>query len=261
MTDFGPIADSLRRAIVEFYAQRGETLAARGRATTLQTNSAYVERRAAPLVRMLARSAGVTSLEGTSVIDLGCGFGALSVFFAAQGATVTGVDPNGDRLEVGRGVAARHDLPVDLISGRMEQLELPDAGFDVAVHNNSFCYLVPRDRRREALAETLRVLRHGGALIARNPNRWNPLDQFTGLPLIHLLPPHAAVRTAGALGRRRSLCRLSSPPAARRELRLAGFVDIAQPGFGPTSRKPDALKAFARYQHFTARRPAAAAAR
>ena len=256
MTDFGPLADSLREAISEFYAERGEDLAAPGRAITLQTNSAYVERRAAPLLRMLARGAGVASLEGLNVIDLGCGFGALSVYFAAHGATVTGVDPNGDRLEVGRRVAARHRLPVDLLSGRMEHLGLSDASFDVAVHNNSFCYLVQRDRRREALAETLRVLRPGGALIVRNPNRWNPLDQFTGLPLIQLLPPHAAARIAGAFRRRRSLCRLSSPPAARRELRRAGFVDIAQAGFDPASGKPDALKAFARYQHFTARAPA-----
>ena len=43
-----------------------------------------------------------------------------------------------------------------------------------------------------ALRETHRVLRPGGSLIVRNPNRWHPLDQFTGLPLLQLLPPHQA---------------------------------------------------------------------
>lgn len=255
IADFGPVADSLRGAIVDFYAERGEGLDSPDKLMTLDTNSTYVERRAAPLVQMLAHIAGVEELAGRTVIDLGCGFGALSVYFAAQGANVTGVDPNGERLEVARRVADRHGLPLRLLAGKMEHLEIPAASFDVAVQNNSFCYVVEPDRRHGALEETLRVLRPGGVLIARNPNRWNPVDQFTGLPLIHLLPPRAAVRAAAALGRRRSLCRLASPPAARRELRRAGFVDVTQAGFGPETHRPNALKAFARYQHFTAQRP------
>ena len=257
MTDFGPFSESLRGAIADFYAEQGQSVDVPDRRMTLETNSTYVERRAAPLVQMLADTAGVRTLAGASVIDLGCGFGALSIYFAAQGATVTGVDPNSARLQVARRVADQHGLPIHLLAGRMEQLNIPDASFDIAVHNNSFCYLVEPDHRRRALGETWRVLRPGGALVVRNPNRWNPVDQFTGVPLIHLLPPHMAVRVAGALGRRRSLCRLASPPAARRELRKVGFVDVQQPGFGPESRKPNGLKVIARYQHFTARRPRA----
>ena len=94
-----------------------------------------------------------------------------------------------------------------------------------------------------------------GTFIFRNPNRWNPIDQFTGWPLIHLLPPDAASALARRAGRKRSHCRLTSPPQARRELRGAGFDRIVQPGFMPESGRSDALKAFARYQHFVARRP------
>jgi ubiquinone/menaquinone biosynthesis C-methylase UbiE len=204
---------------------------------------------------MLADS-GVADVAGLRVLDLGCGFGAVSAYFAAHGAEVTGIDPNEERLQIGRKVAAAHSLPVRLVRGRMEELDLPDCSFDVAVQNNSLCYVVDRARRSAALGEALRVLRPGGTLLIRNPNRWHPVDQFTGLPLVHLLPPSAAVRAAAATGRRRSLCHLKSPPAAKRELRAAGFVDVFQPGFGEGSRKPDSLKAVARYQHLVARRPA-----
>ena len=259
MSDFEPIAASLRRAIANFYEHRGQSLETREVLMTLETNSAYIERRGAPLLEMLAQHAGVESIDGLEVVDVGCGFGALSLYFAAQGAMVTGIDPNRARLRVTRRVVDEHGLTVRLMQGRMEELDLPDASFDVAVQNNSFCYVIDREDRSRALRETLRVLRPGGALVARNPNRWSPVDQFTGMPLIHLLPPRTAVRCAAALRQERSLCRLASPPAARRELRRAGFVDVVQPGFGSRSRKPNVLKVVARYQHFTARRPADAA--
>jgi SAM-dependent methyltransferase len=199
---------------------------------------------------------GADSLEGMRLVDLGCGFGALSVFFGAHGAEVTAVDSNVSRLEVGAAVAERHGLPASFAHGRMEELALPDAMYDVAVENNSLCYVVDREERRCALRETLRVLRPGGLLVARNPNRWNPIDQFTGLPLIQLLPPRTAVRSAAAVGRTRSLCRLTSPPEARRELVRAGFVGVihhapAAPG------RPGLVNLVARYHHFSALRPAA----
>jgi 2-polyprenyl-3-methyl-5-hydroxy-6-metoxy-1,4-benzoquinol methylase len=252
--DFAPIADSLRQRVIEFYAEQGESLDGAAGINTLETNSGFVERRAGPLVQIINRSTGRGSIEGLRLLDLGCGFGALSVFFAAQGAIVTGVDPIESRLQVGSSVAAAHDLPAEFKHGWMEDLDLDDEAFDLAVQNNSLCYIVSRDDRRAALAETRRVLRPGGSLVIRNPNRWNPLDQFTGLPMIQLLPPGPTSRLADLLGRSRSEVRLASPPEAIRELRHAGFVDVAHVA-SPASRWPPLMKPFARYQHLTGRRP------
>jgi len=252
--DFGPVAASLREAVLDFYRERGEELTGRAGQNTLDTNSIFVERRGRPLLEILNERAGIESLEGLRLVDLGAGFGALSLFFAFHGARVTAIDPNKDRFRVGREVASLHGLRVRFKRGEMQGLRLPDDRFDLAVQNNSLCYLVDREERRRALRETLRVLRPGGWLAARNPNRWNPLDQFTGIPLLQLLPPRRAVQAAAALGRRRSLVRLTSPPAAGSEYRSVGFVEVAQSEMHNRSRLASP-KLVARYHHFSARRP------
>jgi ubiquinone/menaquinone biosynthesis C-methylase UbiE len=252
--DFSPIADSLRSNVLSFYEERGETLDGPAGVNTLETNSGYVERRATPLLETLRRVTGRESIDGLRLIDLGCGFGALSVFFAGQGAVVTAIDPIADRLGVGRAVAAEHDLPVEFSQGRMEKLDFADESFDLAIQNNSLCYVVDREDRRSALAETARVLVPGGFVVIRNPNRWHPRDQFTRLPLITLLPARAATRLSARLGRPRSEVRLVSPLEAKRELRRAGFTE-ATLAASPASRWPEFMKPFARYQHLVARRP------
>jgi ubiquinone/menaquinone biosynthesis C-methylase UbiE len=252
--DFTPIAESLRSNVLSFYEQRGESLDGAAGVNTLETNSGYVERRADPLLETLRLVTGMDSIEGKRLIDLGCGFGALAAFFASKGAIVTGIDPIADRLDVGRAVAAEHDLPVEFSQGRMEKLGFADESFDLAIQNNSLCYITEREDRRSALSETARVLAPGGILVIRNPNRWHPRDQFTNLPLIPLLPPHAATRLSERLGRPRSQVRLVSPLEAKRELRRAGFSDVKLAA-SPASRWPEFMKPVARYQHLIARKP------
>src|SRR5919109_2184855 len=111
VSDFSPVADALREAVLDWYGSRGEQLEGDAGRVTLETNSGYVERRGRPLLEMLRRHAGIDGLDGLELVDLGAGFSALSAFFAAQGAAVTAVDTNRDRFEVGRSVAERFDLP------------------------------------------------------------------------------------------------------------------------------------------------------
>jgi 2-polyprenyl-3-methyl-5-hydroxy-6-metoxy-1,4-benzoquinol methylase len=250
--DFNPIAESLRRAVLAYYARRGEEISPPG-LNTVETNSGYVERRGRPLVEILRDDGGVESISGLRVLDLGCGFGALTAFFAAQGASVMGIDLKEDRFEVGRSVVAEHGLDAEFRPGRMQDLDLPDESFDVVVANTSLCYVVPRDERRAALAESLRVLRPGGLLLMRNANRWSARDQFSGLPLIQLLPPRQAVSAARVFGKERSFVRLTSGPEAVRELRRAGFEEVHN--VSPRERKwPSFMRPVARFQHLIARR-------
>jgi 2-polyprenyl-3-methyl-5-hydroxy-6-metoxy-1,4-benzoquinol methylase len=252
--DFNPIAESLRREVLAFYRERGEEISDASGLTTLDTNSRLAERRAAPLLEILRDHTDLDSIEGLRLLDLGCGFGALSAFFAAQGASVTGVDLKEDRFEVGRAVAAEHGLDAEFRTGLMQDLDLSDRAFDLVVQNNSLCYIVPRGDRHAALSESLRVLRSGGRIVIRNPNRWSARDQFTGIPLLQLLPPNQAVSLANRLGKERSLVRLTSGPEGVRELRRAGFEDVHNVS-PPERRWPSFMRPVARYQHLIGRRP------
>jgi 2-polyprenyl-3-methyl-5-hydroxy-6-metoxy-1,4-benzoquinol methylase len=251
---FDAIAATLREEVLAQCERNGVELEGRAGWNTLETNSGFAERRGSPLVRIACGRLGVRTLQGLRVVDLGCGFGALSVFFAFQGATVTGIDVNRRRLEVGRRVAERHGLTVELHRQGMEEPALPQESFDLAVMNNSLCYLTEPGAQLRALRATRELLAPGGAIVIRNPNRLHPVDQFSGLPLLSLLAPADAVRVAGRLGRRRSLCRLTSPRTARRELLEAGFVRaIHHAGARSGWARPAVL---ARYSHFSALRPA-----
>jgi SAM-dependent methyltransferase len=196
---------------------------------------------------------GVRSLQGLRVADLGCGFGALAVFFAFHGAEVTGIDLNRRRLEVGRRVAELHGLAVELRRQSMEEPRLAEASFDLVVMNNSLCYLAEPGAQVGALRAARRMLVPGGAIVIRNPNRMHPVDQFSGIPLLSMLGPDEAVRVAARLGRARSRCRLASPRTACRQLHEAGFVGAIHhaPARGGLAR-PALL---ARYSHFSALRP------
>lgn len=255
MSSFDAVAASLRDGITRHWQLVGEPMDTSAQRMTLDVNSSLVEQRAEPMAQLLARRLGTPKLHGVDLVDLGCGFGAMSLYFAHLGARVVGIDPHGLRLGLARRVAAEHGLDARFAQGRMEALSLPDRRFDAAVQNNSLCYVVGAEARAGALRETLRVLRPCGWLVMRNPNLLTPVDQFTGIPLVHLLPRSARERALASLRRERSDVVLTSVSGTRRELQLAGFVDVAQVLAGDRMRR--VLLPLVRYHHFAARRPAA----
>jgi SAM-dependent methyltransferase/4-amino-4-deoxy-L-arabinose transferase-like glycosyltransferase len=247
---FATLAHDLRDHIIEHYERRGERLDTPAGLTTLDTNSVLAAGRGRLLLRLLSE-AGAGAIEGRRVLDLGAGFGALALYYAHLGAEVVAVDPNDQRMQVAVTIAQLRGLPVSAAAAHAQTLPFPDESFDVVLANNSLCYIVDKDQHRLALSEIKRVLRPGGWVVIRNPNRLHPRDQFTGLPLLPLLTPTLARRATNALGRHRSEVRLSSPGGAVHELRSAGFAEAhwrAQPGRRLGAR-------FAGYHHVLARRP------
>jgi ubiquinone/menaquinone biosynthesis C-methylase UbiE len=107
---------------------------------------------------VLAAMRQLAPWRGRTLVDLGCGSGYWLPAYASEAAEVIGVEPDPALLPLARARNPR----VRILAGSAEHLPLPDASVDV-VHAR-FAYFWP-PRCGPGLAETLRVLRPGGALV------------------------------------------------------------------------------------------------
>jgi tellurite methyltransferase len=97
---------------------------------------------------------------GDAVLDLGCGEGRDSVFFAELGASVTGVDLAADGLAKARRLARRRGVRVRWIEGGMTDA-LPPGRFDLIFSCGTIHY-VPRAARRRLFRRLAAMTRPGG---------------------------------------------------------------------------------------------------
>ena len=97
---------------------------------------------------------------GDAVLDLGCGEGRDSIFFAELGAVVTGVDPAADGLDKARRLARRRGVRVRWIEGGMTDA-LPAARFDLIFSCGTIHY-VPRAERPPLFRRLAAMTRPGG---------------------------------------------------------------------------------------------------
>ena len=108
--------------------------------------------------------------DGTTVLDVGCGFGLESLRLARlvqPGGKVTGIDKSADFIEEAKARAAEAKLQIDFQAGDAEALPFPAASFDVARAERVLVYL-PDPKR--ALQEMRRVTRPGGTVTAIEPD-------------------------------------------------------------------------------------------
>jgi SAM-dependent methyltransferase len=96
-----------------------------------------------------------------NALDVGCGEGRFCRMLKAAGIKTTGIDPTRPLLDLAR----QRDPGGDYREGRAEQLDFPDASFDLAV---SYITLIDIPDFRTAIGEMARVLRPGGSLLVAN---------------------------------------------------------------------------------------------
>jgi SAM-dependent methyltransferase len=91
---------------------------------------------------------------GETLLDVGCGTGHFTRRFAAQGLTVTGLDPDPAMLEYAR----TQEPVVPYVEGTAVRLPFPDQAFDMVTAVTSLCFVTEPER---ALGEMWRVARRG----------------------------------------------------------------------------------------------------
>ena len=113
-------------------------------------------------------------IKGQRVLDIGCGAGETSVYFAKLGAQVTSLDISKEMIEVAKRLAQRNGVEIDARTMIVEDMDLPDNHFDYIFGNGVLHHL----NRRHAYQEIHRVLKPGGKAVFIEPLCYNPVISF-----------------------------------------------------------------------------------
>jgi ubiquinone/menaquinone biosynthesis C-methylase UbiE len=111
-------------------------------------------------------------VTGKSLLDLGCGAGENSVYFARRGADCVAADYSPGMVDVAMQLAAVHGVA---ITGRVVNamaIDLPDNSFDI-VYAANLLHHIPEPM--VAIQEMHRVLKPGGKMCFWDPLRHNPI--------------------------------------------------------------------------------------
>ncbi|MCW2307823.1 class I SAM-dependent methyltransferase [Rhodobium gokarnense] len=117
------------------------------------------------------------SLKGLAVADIGAGDGAFARALAGEGANVTAVEVDADKVAA---LGSQAD-GFEVVEGRGESLPFADKSLDLVAFMFSFHH-VPADVQDAALTESLRVLKPGGRLHIAEPLAEGALTEIL-LPL------------------------------------------------------------------------------
>lgn len=136
-------------------------------------------------------------LQGARVLEIGCGTGIVSVAFAEQGASVTGVDIDPANLRVARERGVVHGLDVRFQAGSATDVKTMFSGecFDLIVFFASLEHMTCTERL-QSIRDTWGMLADRGCWsVVETPNRLWVMDNHTShLPFFAWLPDELAYR-------------------------------------------------------------------
>lgn len=112
------------------------------------------------------------SVEGKSILEVGCGRGATLLEFARRGANVVGLDYSEQALVVCRQLENRDGIrgQATFVNGDARKIPLPSESFDFVF---SVGLIEHFEDPTEILAEQQRVLRKGGFLLVQVPQKYS----------------------------------------------------------------------------------------
>ncbi len=130
----------------------------------------YFEACTAPENRFILRQMG--DIRGKRLLDLGCGAGENSVYFAKQGANCVATDYSPGMVEVALKLAASNGVEIEGRTANAMALDFPDNTFDL-VYASNLLHHIPDPKI--ALKEMHRVLKPGGKACFWDPLKHNPV--------------------------------------------------------------------------------------
>lgn len=124
----------------------------------------------APEMRYITQRLGV--IKGKDLLDVGCGLGEASVYFAMLGASVTSSDLSQGMLDAAQRLAAANNVSVQPLLSAAEDLGLTvDRKFDIIYLGN----LLHHVNIEETLSRLKRHLKPNGVFVSWDPVQYNPI--------------------------------------------------------------------------------------
>ncbi|MDY7012521.1 MAG: class I SAM-dependent methyltransferase [Cyanobacteriota bacterium] len=130
----------------------------------------YFEACTAPENRFILQKLG--DVRGKSILDLGCGAGENSVYFARKGARCIATDYSPGMVEVALQLAAKNGVQIEGKAANAMALDFCDDCFDI-VYAANLLHHIPEPN--VALQEMHRVLKPGGKACFWDPLKHNPI--------------------------------------------------------------------------------------
>ena len=130
----------------------------------------YFEACTAPENRFILQQMG--DIRGKLLLDLGCGAGENSVYFAKKGARCVATDYSPGMVEVALQLAAANGVEIEGRTANAMALDFPDNTFDL-VYASNLLHHIPDPKI--ALKEMHRVLKPGGKACFWDPLKHNPV--------------------------------------------------------------------------------------
>jgi ubiquinone/menaquinone biosynthesis C-methylase UbiE len=185
-----------------------------------------------PLLEADGRLLDARFVEPGPLVDLGCGAGRLALRFAGRGFNVVALDLSRPMLRTVAIKAQARGLKLDRLAGNLCRLPLASEAFRYAISMFSTLGMIrSAPARKQALAETFRVLKPGGRLALHAHNLFLNLAHSQG-QLWLLRQAWRALRGLPDVGDRRMTYRgianmevhLYTWPELRTALQTAGFL-------------------------------------
>jgi SAM-dependent methyltransferase len=130
----------------------------------------YFEACTAPENRFILKQLG--DITGKKLLDLGCGAGENSVYFAKKGANCVATDYSPGMVEVALKLAKTNGVKIEGCTANAMELDFPDQTFDIVYASNLLHHL---PEPKTAIREMHRVLKPGGKACFWDPLKHNPV--------------------------------------------------------------------------------------